>query len=394
MADLTDDELLAELGVEIEVKKARTYTQREERIIAGFEDIIKFFEENGRAPLHGEQRDIFERLYAVRLDRMRDLDEGRALLSDFDTHGFLDTASTANQIVSEDLDDDELLNELGVDINESEDITVLKNVMSRQERKVLDEVAQRDRCEDFETFRPLFDEVEAGLNSKLRDAKRFENDASITKGDFFILSGQNVYVSNVGETFRNASGKFDARLRVIYSNGTESNILKLSLERALQKDETGRRIISLDAGPLFASQNEDGDLESGTVYVLRSKSNHPMISEHRNLIHKIGITGGTVESRISGAENDATYLLAGVEIVATYKLFNINRKKLEALIHKIFAAAQLDLEIKDRFGKPVKPKEWFLVPINVIDEAIDRIKNGTITSAVYNPNEAKLVSPS
>lgn len=391
MADLTDDELLAELGVVVEVKKARTYTPREERIIAGFEDIIKFFEDNGRSPQHGEQRDIFERLYAVRLGRLRELEECRNLLSAFDRLGLLDDSSNASQIVPEDLDDDELLNELGIDIDENEDITVLKNVMTRQERKVLDEVAQRDKCQDFEKFRPLFEEVEKGLSTKLRETRRFKDDASISKGDFFILSGQIVYVASVGDTFRNASGKFDARLRVIYSNATESNILKLSLERALQKDDTGRRIIRLDAGPLFASENEDGDLESGTVYVLRSKSNHPTIAEHRNLVHKIGITGGSVESRIYGAENDATYLLAGVEIVATYKLFNINRKRLEALIHKIFAGAQLDLEIKDRFGKPVKPKEWFLVPINVIDEAINRIKNGTITDAIYDPNQAKLI---
>ena len=168
-------------------------------------------------------------------------------------------------------------------------------------------------------------------------------------------------------------------------------MLRRSLQRALYKDIAGRRVTNPEVGPLFSSENEEGDLESGIVYVLRSKSNHPIIEANRNLVHKIGITGGTVESRISGADSDATYLLAGVEVVATYKLFNINRKRLEAVIHKIFASAQLDLEIKDRFGKPVRPKEWFLVPISVIDEAIERIRDRTITQAVYDPKEAKLV---
>lgn len=392
MSDLTDDELLAELGVVVEVKKARTYTPREERIIAGFEDIIKFVEGNGRAPQHGEQRDIFERLYAVRLDRLRELEECRNLLSSFDKHGLLEAASNSSQIAPEDLDDDELLNELGIEADENEDITVLKNVMTRKERKVLDEVAQRDRCPDFDKFKPLFDEVETDIKLKIRETRRFGNEASISKGEFFILNGQFAYVAEVGETIRAPNGEYDARLRVIYSNGTESNLLRRSLQRALYKDDAGRRVTNPEVGPLFAAENEDGDLESGTVYVLRSKSNHPTIAEHRNLIHKIGITSGSVENRISGAENDATYLLAGVEIVATYKLFNINRKRIECLIHKIFASAQLDLEIKDRFGKPVKPKEWFLVPINVIDEAIDRIKNGTITNAIYDPKQAKLLS--
>lgn len=391
MDNLTDDELLAELGVEVEAKKARIYSPREERIIAGFEDIVKFFEENSRAPQHGEQRDIFERLYAVRLVRLRELEECRKLLSEFDKRGLLDAGSVASQVALEDIDDDALLGELGAEVNYTEDITVLRNVMTRQERKVLDEIAQRDKCLDFDKFKPLFDLVENEIKSKLRETRRFGNEASISKSEFFILNGQIAYVAEVGETIRAPNGEFDARLRVIYSNGTESNLLRRSLQRALYKDIAGRRVTNPEVGPLFSSENEEGDLESGIVYVLRSKSNHPIIEANRNLVHKIGITGGTVESRISGADSDATYLLAGVEVVATYKLFNINRKRLEAVIHKIFASAQLDLEIKDRFGKPVRPKEWFLVPISVIDEAIERIRDGTITQAVYDPKEAKLV---
>lgn len=141
---------------------------------------------------------------------------------------------------------------------------------------------------------------------------------------------------------------------------------------------------------MFSSETEDGDLESGTIYVLRSKSDHPMIAENRHLIHKIGVTGGLVETRIAGAEKSATYLLAGVEVVATYKLFNINRVQLESIIHKVFAGAALDLTIPDRFGNPVKPREWFLVPLTVIDEAVTRIQDGSITAYVYDRTQARL----
>lgn len=132
-------------------------------------------------------------------------------------------------------------------------------------------------------------------------------------------------------------------------------------------------------------------MESGTIYVLRSKSENPFVAEHRELIHKIGVTGGKVETRIANAEHDATYLLADVEIVATYKLAGINRTKLEALLHRVFAPAQLDLEIKDRFGRPVKPREWFLVPLAAVNEAVERIRDGSITTMVYSPETAKLV---
>ncbi len=180
---------------------------------------------------------------------------------------------------------------------------------------------------------------------------------------------------------------------MIYSNGTESNILLRSLQKALYKDEAGRRISEPDAGPLFNSEPEEGDIESGTIYVLRSRSSHPYIVEHRELIHKIGVTGGKVETRIASAEKDATYLLADVEVVATYKLHNLNRVKMENLFHRLFSAAQLDLTINDRFGNPVKPREWFLVPLHVIDEAVQHLQNGTITNVMYDPKVGKFIKP-
>ena len=130
-------------------------------------------------------------------------------------------------------------------------------------------------------------------------------------------------------------------------------------------------------------------VESGTIYVLRSQSDHPFVTEHRELIHKIGVTGGKVETRIANAAHDATYLLADVEVIATYKLAGINRHKLEKLIHRIFAPAQLDLTIEDRFGHPVKPREWFLVPLHIIDEAVERIRDGSIEGLTYIPEEVK-----
>lgn len=396
MADLSDDELLAELGVEIETPKARTYTPRQERIIAGFEDIVRFYEENGRAPQHGEERNIFERLYAVRLDRLRELEECRELLIGIDKHGLIAGTQSEDQVSVADIDDDALLAELGIEPASEDDIRVLRHVQSTEERRAAEEIANRTKCADFDRFRPLFEQVERDLETGARSTRQFVKDAGflkadITKGQFFILGGQIAYIAEVGDTFKAPNGELDARLRVIYSNGTESDLLRRSMQRALYKDEAGRRVTEIEAGPLFATETEEGDLESGTIYVLRSKSDHPMVAENRNLIHKIGVTGGSVETRIAGADKSATYLLAGVEVVATYKLFNINRVQLEAVIHKVFAGAAIDLTIPDRFGNPVKPREWFLVPLTVIDEAVTRIQDGSITGYIYDRNQARLV---
>lgn len=390
-----DDALLGELGVEVETKKDGGRTAREERIIAGFEDIQRFVDQHGRAPQHGEDREIFERLYAVRLDRLRDQPDCRALIEPLDRQGLLTGEDRAPEPADEDLDDDALLAELGIDAEEG-GISDLRHVRSAADKRAAEEIANRTKCEDFDKFKPIFEKVQRELGDGIRQTRPFVKDAGflkadITQGQFFILGGQTAYVAEVGEIIKAPNGETDARLRVIYSNGTESNLLLRSFQRALYKDEAGRRITDPVAGPLFAGEAEEGDLESGTIYVLRSKSDDPQIAFHRNILHKIGVTGGKVESRIANARLDATFLLADVEIVATYKLSNINRTKLENLIHRIFHPARLNIEIKDRFGNPIVPREWFLVPVFVIDEAVERIKDGTITEYTYDPKSARLM---
>lgn len=389
-----DDELLAELGVEVESKAHGARTPREERIIAGFEEIQRFVEEHGRAPQHGEHHDIFERLYAVRLDRIREVEECRSLVAPLDHQEILAAAAESGPSLN-DIDDDALLAELGVEA-ETAEITELRYVRSNAEKRAAEEIANHERCEDFGTFEPLFQQIKQDLDQGVRVSQIIRKDAGFLKTDikqaeFFILGGQTLYIAEVGEPFKAPNGQTDARLRVIYSNGTESNILLRSLQRAIYKDETSRRISEPIAGPLFAGESDGDDLASGTVYVLRSKSNHPIVAQNRNVLHKIGVTGGKVEKRIANAEKDATYLLAGVDVVATYQLFNINRTKLENVIHRVFGPAKLDIAIKDRFGHPFTPREWFLVPFSVVDEAIERIKDGTIKNYIYDPQQARLV---
>lgn len=394
MADIDDDEaLLAELGHELAPVKAAARTAQEERLVAGFQDILRFVADHGRVPQHGEDRDIFERVYAVRLDRLRTLTQAHPLLLPMDTHGLLQEAPTLRTPEKGDAEDDEaLLADLGVaDDVAYDDINQLRHVRSFEERKAAEEIANRTACPDFERFQPLFERVEHDLQTGVRRTLRFGRDASVAEGNFFILGGQMVFVAEMGETFRTPNGEPDARLRAIFSNGTESNLLQRSLQRALYKDETGRRITDDDHGPLFGDTLEPDDIVHGTIYVLRSLSNNSYVVEHRELIHKIGITGGDVETRIANAAKDPTYMLAKVEVVATYQLSNLNRVRLENLFHRIFQPARLNLTIQDRFGNPVKPREWFLVPLHVIDEAVKRIQDGSITDYIYDPKRAALV---
>lgn len=386
MSDL--DELYDELSdLHVGKKEGSGRTAREERIIAGFEDIERFFEQHGRIPAHGEDKDIFERLYAVRLDKIRASEECRTVLDGLDKHTLLGDASVILGGTTEELDDETLLEELE-GISRS-DITKLTHVRPRAEVNAAEEIANRTPCNDFEKFKPLFDEVAEDIATGRRSTLQIRKDAGFLKArikedEFFILNGQTVYVAEVGETIKAPNGDTDARLRVVYSNGTESNLLLRSLQRALYKDETSRIISEPPAGPLFSGESEDGDVETGTIYVLRSESDHPWIKENREFIHKIGVTGGDVKKRLGNPKVSSTYLMADVEIVATYELSNINPVKLENLIHRFFKPAQLNIAIKDRLGNPIDPREWFLVPLFVIDEAIERIKDGSIINCSYD----------
>jgi hypothetical protein len=391
MSDAELDDLAAELSDFAAPEKRAGRPPREERIIAGFEEIQRFYEKHGRAPQHGEDRDIFERLYAVRLDRLRLLEDCRALLAPLDHQGLLRGASGVSETPGE-YSVDDLAAELG-GVVDSNDITQLRHVRTAADKRAAEEVADRKPCEDFDAFKPLFEAAANEVQAGLRQSQTIEaGRRAIEGGDFFVLDGLTLYVAEVGEPLKTTAGEVDRRLRLIFSNGTESNLLLRSLQRAFYNDPAARRLASPESGQLsFGGELEPDDVESGTIYVLRSLSDHPYVAQHRDIIHKVGVTGGRVETRIANAEHDSTYLLAKVEVVATYKLAGINRTRMENLFHKLFAPARLNITIDDRFGHPVQPEEWFLVPLFVIDEAVARIKDGSITGYIYDPTSAKLL---
>ena len=395
MSDIDLDELRSELAGFAEPENKGGRPPREERIIAGFEEIQRFVEKHDRTPQHGEDRDIFERLYAVRLDRLRALEECRSLLTPLDRQGLLAGNETVADALLNTVGDNELMAEL-TGAAGGPSITDLRNVRKSADKRAAEEIANRTVCEDFEKFKPYFERVKRELKAGIRHTLPVQkmDEIKLTKiqqGEYFIVQGQIAYVAEIGAAFRTQYDRLDGRMRVVYDNGTESNLLMRSFQRALHRDEAGRLITNPDTGPLFAEEPADDDLASGTIYVLRSKSNHPLVAAHKDVLHKIGVTGGKIETRIATASLAPTFLMAEVEVVATYELYNISRIKLENLIHRVFDPAQLDIELKDRFGNPVKPREWFLVPLFVVNEVVERIKDGTITNVVYDPKSASLV---
>jgi hypothetical protein len=379
MGDMDLDALRAELDEFAEARPEAARSAVEERVLAGFEEVRRWVEAHRRLPRNADGLDIFERLYAVRLEQMRAQPALRALLEPLDSGGMLaDSGAVGGDVAA--LTPDDLAAELSGLEDPASELSELRHVRSRAEIRAAEEIGSRQPCLEFQVYQPLFKAVQEQLKAGVRRTIPFAaQNNHVRKGDFFILGGQMVYIADMGEITPTSEGP-NARLRAIFANGTESNMLMRSLQNALYKDEAGRRVTEADAGPLFAAAAEEGDLSSGTVYVLRSKSDLPAIASRREFIHKIGVTGRDVQRRIANAELDTTY-----------ELFNIDRTKLENLLHRFFAPGRLDITITDRFGNPVSPREWFQVPLFVIDEAIERIRDGSITDYRYDPNLAALV---
>ena len=352
----------------------------DDRLIVSFIEVVEFYREHGHEP-SSLTDDITERRLASRLEGMREDPEKVEKLKTYDEYDLLRPVKKPSSIDEVLADDD-----LGI-FDEDTDILTLKNVP--QEINKPDYVGRQRKCEDFERFEPLFKQVHVDLRDGKRKIIEFRHQKEIIEGNFFVLRGVLVYVDKVGEKYISANGLEDSRLRLIYENGTESDILLLSFAKALFID--GKLVTQHDDHLLdnFRGVDKD-DVASGYIYVLSSLNENPAIKETRNL-YKIGFTTGTVDDRIRGAATDPTYLMSPVKIVATYKTYNMNTQKFEHLLHRVFSKVRLDLKVRGLDDENYIPDEWFTVPLDVIDQAITLIINGEIVNYEYDENNEQLL---
>ncbi len=266
-----------------------------------------------------------------------------------------------------------------------------------QERRQADYVAQHKPCRDFARFEPRFRLVQAELRSGRRSLVRITKTANLEAGRFFIVGGQMVLLESITSRSINGNGLRDGLTRCIYENGTEADIMLQTLRKSVVADGYGiTEPEPQSVEEMFRRASlADGDCVTGYIYVLASLSTDPAVAAIKNL-YKIGFTTQTVEERTRGAEHEPTYLMAAVSIKASYKVANINSQKLEELIHKVLRPAQMDVRVVDEHGVEHHPKEWYQVPLNVVDQVVARIADGSIVNYTYNPHEQCLerIAPS
>jgi hypothetical protein len=377
--------------LEVTVKARRTRTPEDERNAGIVREVNDFFEREGRVPNpeaadHEEMRlgVIWRRLKARRTDALTEEDRNGL----FDQ----DEAPKPGRDWRDEPDADEIPASLDdifadADIPISDAVATIKNVTPAAQRTMPDHRAEMRPCPDFEAFIARFDDMQKHLETGEREVSVIVPNQVIEplEGDFFIRKGLLAYIAEKAEMSLRG-GKRDHRLRVIFSNGTESDLLVSSFRKSLAEDATSRLIHRPGLGPLDPDWQADRLDLTGTIYVARSRSEEPAVKEVRTILHKIGVTTQDVTRRVADARNDPTFLLAPVDIVATYELRNLSRHKIEDLLHRFFEAARpADLYITDRFGKKVRPREWFYVLPEHVAQAVAAIRDGTLHQFEYDP---------
>lgn len=377
---LQDDDL----GL-LNVKPKRSAMTVDDRLLASFQQINDFYRQHGKEP-ESNPSNILEFQLFNRLKGLRASKEKCKALQDVDGFHLLTFVEPDKPITSmADIFKDD---SLGLLDDEATSIFELKHVPVLP-KDMPDKIAQRKRCADFEQFEPLFRQCHAELAAGVREARGFTGEQQIQPGHFFILHGITVYVAEVGEK-EMKNGKVNARLRCIFENGTESNMLLRSLATELYKDETGRRILDSSEKALEVfEQIQAEDKKSGYLYVLQSLSSVPEIAGTKNLF-KIGYSTVPVPERIKNAAEEPTYLMASVKVISVFECYNLNPQKFELLLHTFFGKACLNVDVYDKQGKRFSPREWFIAPLHIIEAAVNMLINGDIVNYRYVPEEQSI----
>ncbi len=366
--DILDNDPLKLLS---DLKVKNPIITADDRLVASFEEINDFYEKNSCEPQ--KSTDMNERGLFSRLKGLRNNPKKVEALKKYDRFNLLESTEVTS---IEDIFENDPLGLLGSD---DEDIFTLKNIP--KVTTMPDYVSSRKPCKEFEKYEKLFIDCQNDLKNKKRTLVKFQNEQQIKKGYYFVLNGVLLYVLDVGESFKK-QGKVNARLNLIFENETESDMLLRSLSAELYKN--GKRVSEYDESSIEGLYSvNDEDEQNGFIYILKSLSHEDIITTKENL-YKIGFSTTAVETRIKNAKQDPTYLMADVQTVSAYEVYNVNPHKLEQLIHQFFGNSCLDIDIIDGNGKLHRPREWFIAPLNVIEEAIELIVSGEIVNYRYD----------
>lgn len=385
-----------DLGLLADVKPIAPKADENAMVLQTFKEVESFFRRHGRLPNNDGNLDekILDRKWQALLNNKQHCET----LRQYDTLNLLrpsektECCKAENVVTLEDIFNNDDLNLLDVG---NTDIFRMEHIPQRAANgsPYEDENnAVRKPCTDFWRFEAWFKQIHHMLKHGEAHFERLKTETFLQPGDVFLLHGALCYVADFAETEDRKSTRGNRRLRVIYENRTESNILTRSLARAVYKDGNGKKIMlsSAELLPDILTANSPQDLVTGQLYVVRLLQPKPEFATYRNL-YKIGFTTGTVEARIADAENDTAFLESKVVPVLSFECRNINPHTFERLLHAFFAAQRVNIRLIGKNGKIYIPHEWFDVELDVIEKSAEYIINGTINQYRMNNTTGKIV---
>ncbi|WP_049235654.1 GIY-YIG nuclease family protein [Moraxella canis] len=391
--DIFNDDTFGILDAKAKATQVKT---DEDRLIDEFEEINVFFDKNHREPSQGS---MSEYSLMARLKKVRNDEAIKKVLKPYDRHNLLGHVEMESPTLEDVLNDDS-----GI-LDTSDDLSIFKyrHIPKEEDRAKTDYVARRKPLGDreFAPYEKMFHKVHQEIKEGKRKILEFKNvDDELEAGRFYFIDGVMIYLESteVSRKDSNLRGSMinrkDGRTRTIFENGTVSNMYYRSVSKAIYNG--GAKMVSESnrAEQLEIFDNpesiSDEDKSSGWIYILKSKSQQPEIMGIENL-YKIGFSSMPVEERVKNAKNEATYLYDDVIIIETYHMYNLNAKKFEHLIHRVFATACLDIEFETKDNLRVNPREWFIVPKQVIEEAIQMIVSGEIVNYRFDAKLQRLI---
>jgi len=390
--DIFNDDEFGLLDVKPKTSNVKT---EDDRLIDSFEEINSFIDKNGREP---SKSSMSEYSLLAKLRNFREDEANKKILKPFDRHNLLGHVEMDEVTIDDILSDDRL----GLlESSNNLEIFKYKHTPKPEDRAETDFVAKRTPIQEkeFEQYEKVFHQIHRELKEGKRQLRKFEDvEQNLKENRFYLLDGLLLYLESVDigrenvQLADNTRRRLDGRTRTIFENGTLSNMLYRSLGKSLYNN--GKLITepaNLYREDLFvnASFVKEEDVQTGWIYVVKSKSDNPNISDIQDL-YKIGFSSTFVDERIKNAKNEATYLFADVKLVATYNVYNRNASKLENLLHRFFAHTCLDIDLFDGQGQRVTPREWFVIPFDVIDEVIPLVLNESIVNYEYDMQKKKV----
>ena len=382
------------LGLLKVLPKSSPARNADERLLASFQEIVDFYEKNNNQEPTPNPSNIAEYQLYSRLKNLRESEEKILALASVDKYNLLQSVKQEINSIDDIFSDNtfDLLN------TDSEGLFDFKHTPKEYERASAEFVARRKPCKDFKKYEPLFKEIQKDLANKKRKLIDFAQ-RNLVEGSYYVHNGILFLLENINITQKEhykpdgTRVREDGRTRCIFENGTESNMLKRSVEKILYANGkvVTENIDKVNEGFIenFSAITEE-DEEAGYIYVLKSRSTDIRITSIQNLF-KIGYSKTEVTERIKNAEKEPTYLMAPVDYIAGWKCYNMNPQKFEQLIHNFFGNSCLEIDVFDEKGKRYTPREWFIAPIEVIEQTIELIINGKVINYKYDAENMTII---